>query len=214
MPYIIFFNRKKTLINRSAAEKKSAPVLRFNRFFNCRSTADFVFPIYKVFKMWNCLIPLWQKNPVVGALYGAARVMPSFRTRFLIAQHINECSSNKWHPKGCNLSSPKPGHRTGGSGRQGAGRTAGRGDAGQNKVPTLRWPWKPTAPLALQRTVNNCSERLFASTNKGNPMETVEGTKRPVDPRFISGLSPVYHRDRERSSLQAVDQCTDAYLFL
>ena len=69
-----------------------------------------------------------------------------------------------------NLSSPKPGHTTGGSGQHVVGRTAGRGDAEQNKVPTFRWPWKPTAPLALQRTVNNCSERLFASTNKGNPM--------------------------------------------
>ena len=56
-----------------------------------------------------------------------------------------------------------------GSGRHGAGRT-GRGDAGQNKVPTLRSPWKPTASLALQRTVNNCSGRLFASTNKNNHM--------------------------------------------
>ena len=68
------------------------------------------------------------------------------------------------------LSIPKPGHTTGGSGRHGAGRTAGRGNAGQNKVPTFRSPWKPTAPLALQRTVNNCPGRLFASTNKGNPM--------------------------------------------
>ena len=68
------------------------------------------------------------------------------------------------------LSSPKPGHTAGGSGRHGAGRKAGRGDAGQKKVPTFRSPWKPTAPLARQRTVNNCSERLFASTNRGNPM--------------------------------------------
>ena len=45
-------------------------------------------------------------------------------------------------------------------------------------------------------------------------MQTRGGTKRPVDPRFISGLSPVYHRDRERSSMLAVDQRTDAYLSL
>ena len=69
-----------------------------------------------------------------------------------------------------NLSSPKPGHTTGGSGRHGARRTAGRGDARQNKVPTFRWSWKPTAPLTLQRTVKNCPERLFARTNKENPM--------------------------------------------
>ena len=42
-------------------------------------------------------------------------------------------------------------------------------------------------------------------------MQTVEGTKRPFDPRFITGLSAVYHGDRERSSLLAVDQCNDAY---
>ena len=109
------------------------------------------------------------------------------------------------------LSSPKTGHTTGGSGRHGAGRTAMRGDAGQNKVPTFRWPWKPTAPLALQRTVNNFSERIFANTNTGNPMLTVEGTKHSVDPRFITDLSAIYHRDCERSSSLAIDQCNDAY---
>jgi hypothetical protein len=31
---------------------------------------------------------------------------------------------------------------------------------------------------------------------------------------LITGLSAVYHRDRERSSLLAVDQCTDGYLSL
>ena len=66
------------------------------------------------------------------------------------------------------LSSQKPGHTTGGLGRHVAGGTARRGDAERIKVPTLRWPWKPTAPLALQRTVRNCSERLFASTNRGS----------------------------------------------
>ena len=64
----------------------------------------------------------------------------------------------------------KPANHLRGSGRHDAGRTAGRGDAGQNNVRTFRSPWKPTAPLALQRTVNNCSESLFASTNKGNSM--------------------------------------------
>ena len=100
----------------------------------------------------------------------------------------------------------------GGSGLHGAGRTAGRGDAGQNKVPTFRSPWKPNALLAPQRNVNKFPERALASTNKGNPIQTVEGTKRPVDPRFIRGLSAVYHRDRKRSSLLAVEWCTDAYL--
>ena len=94
------------------------------------------------------------------------------------------------------LSSPKSRHTKGGS---------GRGDAKQNMVPTFRWPWKPTAPLALQRTVNNWSERLCKPNG---------GTKPAVDPRFITGLSVVYHRDRHRSSLLAVDQWTEAYLFL
>ena len=49
------------------------------------------------------------------------------------------------------LSSPKPGQTTGGSGRRSARRTVGRGEAGQNKVPTFR---KATVPLALQGTVN------------------------------------------------------------
>ena len=69
-----------------------------------------------------------------------------------------------------NLSSPKPGHTTGGSGRRSAQRTVGRGEAGQTKVPTFRSAPKAAVPLALQGTVNNCTERLYASTNKGNPM--------------------------------------------
>ena len=108
------------------------------------------------------------------------------------------------------LSSPKPGHTPGGSGRHGAGQTAGRGDPEQNKVPTVRWPWKSTAPMALQRMVNNCSERLLASTNKGNLMKTVEGK----NIWLICGLSPVYHRDEKSSLLLAVDKCNDAFLSL
>ena len=46
------------------------------------------------------------------------------------------------------LSSPKPGHTTGGSGRRGARRSiVGRGEAGQNRVPTFRSARKPTVPL-------------------------------------------------------------------
>ena len=65
-----------------------------------------------------------------------------------------------------NLSSPKPGHTTGGSGTV----DAGQGKAGQNKVPTLPSAQKATVPPALQRTVTNYYEHLFASTNKGNPI--------------------------------------------
>ena len=67
--------------------------------------------------------------------------------------------------KKLNLSGPKPRHTTGRLGRHGPGRKAVRGDAGQNKVPTFRWPCKPTAPLALKRTEKNCPEQFFASTN-------------------------------------------------
>ena len=65
-----------------------------------------------------------------------------------------------------NLSSPKPGHTTGGSVRRGARRTVGRGEAGQTKVPTFRSASKATVPLALQGTINNCFERQFAITKK------------------------------------------------
>ena len=92
-----------------------------------------------------------------------ARCVSRFWTRqvFLGQFVLFVLSSIEFH-----LSSPKPRHTTGGLGRQGAGRKAGRGDAGQNKVPTLRSPLKPTAPLAIRHNVNNFSERYFARTNK------------------------------------------------
>ena len=40
------------------------------------------------------------------------------------------------------------------------------------------------------------------------------GTKPAVDPRLTRGSSPVYHRDRERSSFLAAGYCADAYLSL
>ena len=43
-------------------------------------------------------------------------------------------------------------------------------------------------------------------------MLTVEKTKRQVDLRFITCLSVVNHRDRERALLLAVEQCIDACL--
>ena len=54
--------------------------------------------------------------------------------------------------------------------RRGAWRGGGCGGAAQNRTPTGRVAKKPTVPLALQRVVNNCPERLFASTNKGKRM--------------------------------------------
>ena len=86
------------------------------------------------------------------------------------------------------LSNSEPGHTTGGSGTHGAGRTWGPVDAGQNKLSTFRWLWRPIAPLAFQHSVNKCFESLFASTKKENPMCTVKGTKSPFDPQIITGL--------------------------
>ena len=82
------------------------------------------------------------------------------------------------------------------------------GEAWQNRMLTFRSAWKPTVPLAPQGTVNKCSELLFASTNKGNPIQS------PVDQRLTRVLSVVHHQDRERSSLLALDQCTAAYVCL
>ena len=67
------------------------------------------------------------------------------------------------------LSNPRPEHTTGDSGRRGA-RRGGRGQASQNRTPTGRFAKKPTVLLSPQGIVNNCPERLFTSTNKGNSM--------------------------------------------
>ena len=62
--------------------------------------------------------------------------------------------------KGPNLSSPKPGHTTGGSGRGGA--RAGRlGGAGQDRTPTHRSAQDTTDPLADQGFAQTCPERFF-----------------------------------------------------
>ena len=53
--------------------------------------------------------------------------------------------------------------------------------------------------------------------NVSSQARTKEILCKPVEEqnvRLTRGLSPVYHRDRERSSLLAVDQRTDAYLSL
>ena len=100
------------------------------------------------------------------------------------------------------LSSPKPGHTTGRSGTHGAEWTAGQGNAGRNKVTTFRSPLEQTALVAFQHNVKNCPERFFTSTNK-------EILCKPTAERndlLTRGLSAVYDRDRERSSLLAVDQ--------
>ena len=85
------------------------------------------------------------------------------------------------------------------AGRRGARRAAGRGETEQNRMPTTRVTRKLAISLARPSIVGNCSELPFASTNTGNPMLTVRGSKLAVDPRFMCDFSAVYSRDRERS---------------
>ena len=56
-----------------------------------------------------------------------------------------------------------------GSGRRSARQTAGRGEAWQNSVPTIRSAPKPTVPVVIHGNIKNCFERLLTSTNKENP---------------------------------------------
>ena len=58
------------------------------------------------------------------------------------------------------------------AGRGGAahGGAAGRGGAGQDGTPTGRFAQEPTVHLAPQGIEDNCPERQFGSTNKGNSM--------------------------------------------
>ena len=91
------------------------------------------------------------------------------------------------------------------------GGAAGHGGAGQKDgMPTVRSAQKTTVPVSPQSIVDNCPERLFGSTNKGILCKPVEEQNN----RLTSGLLPVQQRDHERSSLLAVDQCTDGYLSL
>ena len=74
-----------------------------------------------------------------------------------------------------------------------------RGDVGQNKVPTFRWPWKPIAPLAPQRTVKNVLNVSSQARTKKTPCKPVEEqnvrlTRRlsAVYPRFITGTASAF----------------------
>ena len=70
------------------------------------------------------------------------------------------------------LSSPKPGHTTGESGRGSARQGGRRGGAGQDGKPTGRFAQETTVPLASQRNVDNCPEFLSGNKNKRDPMYT------------------------------------------
>ena len=58
-----------------------------------------------------------------------------------------------------------------------------------------------------QKTVLNVSSQARTKEILCKPL-------REQNVRLTRGFSPVYHRDRERSSLLAVDQCTDGHLSL
>ena len=89
-----------------------------------------------------------------------------------------------------NLSSPKPGHTTGGSGQGGAERDSGAGrgqrrrDADGLFRPGDNRPYYPPDD-------RNITPWVFSgSTNKGNAvMQTDWGRKPTVDPRFIRGTA-------------------------
>ena len=107
--------------------------------------------------------------------------------------------------EGTNLTSPKPGHTTGGSGRG-----AGWGSwvaARQDRTPTEQIAQEVSAPRTFQCMQDTSSEHLPRSTNKRNPMQTVEGTKFALDQRWISGLFAVYQQNKERFVFLAADQC-------
>ena len=110
------------------------------------------------------------------------------------------------------MSIPKPGHTTGGSGRDDRrGGRAGSGTIGchQNCLPRKQRSLVPAKASKIRRLKVSPEARTSEILCKPSA-----GTKSPVDNRFICGLSSVYQRDRERSLFLAADQWTDAFLFL
>lgn len=69
-----------------------------------------------------------------------------------------------------NLSNPKPGRTTVGSGRAVNGRAARRGEAGQDGTPTGMFAQVRTVSLGIKVDVDNSPESFFGSKNKGNLM--------------------------------------------
>ena len=78
---------------------------------------------------------------------------------------------------------------------------AGRTDWGPGRSTRARIVYIRQLPMQLSPVQLGVSVRALHPTT---------GLRRT----FATGLSAVYHRDRERSSLLAVDQCTVAYLSL
>ena len=67
---------------------------------------------------------------------------------------------------------------------------------------------RPSGPPA------HCKQLFRTSLRKHEQKKILCKPWREQNVRLTRGLSPVYHQDRERSSLLAVDQSTDAYLSL
>ena len=90
--------------------------------------------------------------------------------------------------KSINLSNPKPGHTTGGSGRdtrRGGGAGPGRTGRRQNSTPRRQASFVP--PKASKTRLLNVSPGARTSKILCEPNA---GTKSAFDKRFVSGLSP------------------------
>ena len=144
---------------------------------------------YERFVLW----PISNSNLYLGKntidrLFVAANNLeslfpgPSKHDHSFLAQRKPETVS--W-----DLSNPKPGHTTDGTGQGGAWRDggAGRGGAGWNADGPVRpGDDRPSHPP------DYCRKLPWACPQKHeqrNPMQTDGGTKRPVDPRFIRGTT-------------------------
>ena len=107
-----------------------------------------------------------------------------------------------------NLSSPKPGHTTGGSGRgawRRGGAGSGRTGCQQNYPPERQ---ASLVPSKESRTYClNFSPEARTSEILGKPMEE-------QSPRLTTGSSAVYQRDKKRSLFLAATQWADAFLSL
>ena len=149
--------------------------------------------------LWTCLA--WNRFTRT-----TKHVYACQQPRMKSEQNVMNCRLNN------NLSSPKPGHTSGGSGRgarRGGGAGSGRTGCQQNCSPRRQGSALPSK-ASTKRRLNvfpeaRTSEILF----KPNA-----GTKSMVDERFTSGLSAVHHRDEKRFLFPAADQWTDAFLSL
>ena len=114
-------------------------------------------------------------------------VPTAYMVYLFIAAHVHEFVTDTTNTGNIIFTCKKHGHTTSWSGRPCAQRTAGRREAGRKRLPTFRSAQEPNVLLALQVTVSNCFEHLFASTNRAIPFQTGERTKTAVDLQLSSG---------------------------